>query len=72
MATYIVVCRGDRDTEDSPPAPYELATRTVFVSREKAEEYAAGVARSRDPIVVMGRWKGLRFGETRGGWPQPK
>lgn len=60
--SYVVICRGDR-MADEPPAAYELATRRVFYSRTAAENYAAGIAVSREAIVVEGRWGQLRFAE---------
>lgn len=45
---------------------WELATRTVFESREAAERYAAAMAHSVPFLVVGGRFDGLRFGEERG------
>jgi len=58
---YVVVCRGDAD----PGSPYvygayELATRTVFPTREAALAYSVGIAAERAPLVVAGRWSGLR------------
>lgn len=63
---HIVICRADRC--DDAPGAYELATRTVFINKVAAEEYAAGIAPSREPLVIPGRWAGLRFDEKRGGW----
>lgn len=57
---YVVVCRGDREEGDDP-APYELATRTVFTTSVDAGLYARGINQAREPLVVEGRWKGLRF-----------
>ena len=64
---YIVICMGDRE-EGFPRSAYELATRTVFASKEAAVEYAGSIAISREPIIVQGRFHDLRFGEERGGW----
>jgi hypothetical protein len=54
---YIVVCTDD--------GRYVLATRQVFQTRMVAEAYAAGVAASRMPVVVAGRFHQLRLGQ---GW----
>jgi hypothetical protein len=43
--TCLVICKGDY-------GDYVLATRTLFESRELAQEYVTGVAPSRDPIIV--------------------
>lgn len=58
---YVVVCRGDSEP-GSPYAhgAYELATRTVFPTREAALAYSVGIAAERAPLVVEGRWGGLR------------
>jgi hypothetical protein len=58
---YVVVCRGDAEP-GSPYAhgAYELATRTVFPTREAALAYSVGIAAERAPLVVEGRWSGLR------------
>jgi len=58
---YVVVCRGDA-APGSPYAhgAYELATRTVFPTREAALRYILGIAVGRQAIVVEGRWGGLR------------
>ncbi len=59
---YIVICRGD-----TPPdaayvhGPYELATRTVFPTKEAALRYAAAIAEGRQAMVIPGRWSGLRW-----------
>ena len=52
---YIVVCLKGKD--------YVLASRTVFDTREEADDYALTVASSRKPIVVKGRWASLKFSE---------
>ncbi len=57
---YVVVCRSDRDT-GTLAGPYELATRTVFETSESAEKYAAEISASRAPLVVAGRFAGLRW-----------
>lgn len=58
---FVVVCRGDAAADSVYVfGTYELATRTVFPTRESAMEYAASVAEGRQPLVVAGRWGGLR------------
>jgi hypothetical protein len=57
---YIVICRADRK-DDGSPGDYELATRTVFPIKEDAEKYASGISTSRDPIIVPGHFRYLRF-----------
>lgn len=57
--TYIVICRDDSEY-NGPPGAYVLATRQVFETAFAAETYARGVARSREAIVVGGRWGQLR------------
>jgi hypothetical protein len=42
----LVICKGDEGKG------YMLATRSIFESRELAEEYAKTIAESREPIVV--------------------
>jgi hypothetical protein len=75
---FIVVCRGDKEREEDPPAPYELATRTVFEVYERAVNYANGIARDREAIVVEGRFDQLRFddferfGASLGSMPSQK
>lgn len=59
--SYVVICRGDRRSEDDPPAPYELASRRVFDIREDAVIFAAAFASGREPLVVEGRWHQLRL-----------
>jgi len=72
MNTHIVICRGDRDQEEGHEglyeisSHYELATRTVFDSREAAEAYASTIASCRAPIVVRLPIDELRVGEERG------
>lgn len=61
---YIVVCREDRQP-DGTPGNYTLLTRTVFLTEEGAAEYASGVSPSREPLVVKGRFAGLRFNDGR-------
>jgi len=48
---YIVVCRDDADPVGFP-GEYPLATHRVFPTRSAADDYARGVARSREPMVV--------------------
>jgi hypothetical protein len=40
---------------------YELASRTVFATKEAAEQYASGIAAGRQALVISGRWGGLRW-----------
>ena len=42
---YIVICREDDGN-------YTFATRRVFEERERAENYASGIAIIRQPLVV--------------------
>lgn len=59
---YIVICRGDSDpSSEYAFGAYELATRTVFPTREAARQYASGINEARQAIVVQGRWAGLRW-----------
>lgn len=69
--TYIVICRADRNADDSP-GEYVLATRQVFLSPEDAGAYARTGADSREPLVIAGRFGGLRLPERPkfGTWPQ--
>jgi len=60
--SYLVVCRDDTDAEGNP-GPYILATRTVFDLRSDAVYYARSINSHREPIVVVGDFSGLRFGE---------
>lgn len=62
---YIVICRGDVEPGFTRGA-YELATRTVFATKEAAVKYAESIDSSRGALVVAGRWRGLRFDEERG------
>ena len=58
---YVVICRGDADaTSEYRFAGYELATRTVFPTKDAAARYAATIAESRQAMVIPGRWAGLR------------
>lgn len=50
---FVVVCTDD--------GVYYLTTRRVFASRSEAEEYALSVSLSRNPIVVAGDFRSLRF-----------
>jgi hypothetical protein len=60
MESFIVICRGDSEYGERP-GDYELATRQVFQTAAGARVYADGIAPSREPIVVPGRWHQLRF-----------
>jgi hypothetical protein len=74
---YIVVCRADREytagvspftgnpIRVSLPGDYVLTTRTTFTSRERADEYAKGIAPGREAIVVSGDFAGLRLKDAR-------
>lgn len=52
---FMVVCRAEA----------ELATRTLFRTRIAAEDYAAGISESREPLVVSGRFLDLRIDDGR-------
>ena len=56
---YVVICRADR--VGFRKGPYVLATREVFPTLARAEAYARTVNGSRQPLVVEGRWRELRF-----------
>jgi hypothetical protein len=56
---YAVMIRADR-IGPRKPGPYVLATRQTFATATEAKTYADGCAKSRRPIVVEGRWFGLR------------
>ncbi len=56
--TFLVICRADKIGRLK--GPYVLATRQTFASRQTAAKYAATVNRSRQAIVVAGRWFQLR------------
>jgi hypothetical protein len=56
---YIVIAREDR-TPLGTPGRYTLATRAIFKTAEEADEYAAGISPSREPMVVPGRFNQLR------------
>jgi hypothetical protein len=57
--SFIVICRADTDAYGQR-GEYVLATRQVFRRRMVAEAYANGVAQSREPKVIAGRWHQLR------------
>jgi hypothetical protein len=57
---YVVVCRNDR-LSARKPGPYVLATRKVFTVEADAKAYAKTVAKSRQPLVIGGRFHQLRF-----------
>lgn len=61
---FIVICRGDR--RGRRKAPYVLATRRTFATRDEGDKYAATVSPSRDPLVVSGRFHQLRFAQGQG------
>lgn len=67
---FVVICRADA-APDGEPGPYELATRTVFPTRAAADQYATGLAAGRDPLVIRGRWCGLRW-DHAARFPEPK
>jgi len=56
---FVVIAREDR-TPVGTPGRYTLATRTIFKTVEEAEEYAAGISPSREPMVIPGRFNQLR------------
>ena len=62
---HVVLCRGD-EKWNGEPGDYELATRTVFESRDAAEVYAKTIAESRGAIVAPMPFAELRTGEERG------
>lgn len=62
---FIVTCREDRKL-DGEAGDYSLATRTVFGTREAALAYCAGIASGREPLIIEGSFKNLRFDEARG------
>lgn len=64
MDKFIVICRADT-LEDGSPGPYVLGTRTVFDDEEQARGYAQGIAPGREPLVVSGDFRGLRFETER-------
>ncbi len=61
---FVVVCRSDVTADSMYAWTYELATRTVFPTRERAMEYAVSIAPGRQALVVAGRWGGLRRDAT--------
>ena len=58
--SWVVICRADRQ-EDGAKGRFELATRRVFGSEREALDYAAGISDSREPLVAIGDFGGLRF-----------
>lgn len=62
--TCLVFCRAD--CSEGERGEYELATRTVFESREGATAYAKSIAAAREPLVVKVSLGELRVGEDRG------
>jgi len=54
---YVVACK---DTGADGVARYYLTTRQTFTFREEAEAYAAGCDKSRNAIVIEGRFFQLR------------
>lgn len=54
--TYTVICRDDR----LGGLHYVLGTRQVFTTEAAAQAYADTIDRSREPIIVPGRWNQLR------------
>lgn len=58
---YIVICKTGRSERRPEDERYVLATREIFRSKAEAYEYAKGVAKSRQPIVVSGRFNQLRW-----------
>lgn len=57
--TFIVICK-DSTFE---PRQYILTTRKVFSTKEEALDYAATCAASREPLVIPGDFRNLRFYE---------
>lgn len=59
---YVVICRGDADpSSEFKHGEYELATRTVFPTKDAALGYARTIAESRQAMVIPGRWAELRW-----------
>lgn len=56
---YLVICRSDR-LSAKKAGPYVLATRQIFATKDGADAYRKIINRSRQPLVVTGR-----FGELR-------
>lgn len=63
METYVVICRDDAVLDQ--PGPYVLATRQTFDGLQAAQDYARGIASSREAIIVSGRWHELRAPQPR-------
>ena len=61
---FIVICRDDVKP-DGTRGDFSLATRTLFRTRIAAEDYAVGVDKSREPLVVHGRFLDLRIDDGR-------
>lgn len=59
-STFIVICKAN-PAEGAPELRYELATRRVFATKVEGENYAKGINVGREPLVVAGDWRALRF-----------
>jgi hypothetical protein len=57
---YVVICRDDVDA-NGKPGHYTLATRQMFKTYERANEYCDGISSSREPLIIPGRWADLRW-----------
>ena len=53
--SFIVICK--------ERGAYVLTTRRVFSTSEEALAYAGTCSDSRDPLVIPGDFRGLRFSE---------
>jgi hypothetical protein len=62
--SYIIICRSDAG--EGQKGPYVLATRTVFETDLAATCCLATIAACREPLIIAGNWRGLRFDEKRG------
>lgn len=62
--TWIVICRAD--AVDGQKGPYELSTRTVFNDELAARCFTSTISESREPRIIPGDFRSLRFDEARG------
>lgn len=60
IEVFVVIARDDRTPEGEKGA-YSLSTRRVFLEKKDAEEYAATINPSREPIVTYGRFFDLQM-----------
>lgn len=56
---WIVICRTDKI--GARKGPYVLATRQVFNTENDAKQYSYTISQSREPLIVSGPWRTLRF-----------